>query len=137
MTIMQKHCDRTVRSAVAAVIGAACLLAGAEVRAGDLSYIEGVVQVITPQDGQSYFAVDIGQEIEAVSDAGGIRKGRVLQIAGLDESLLKKAEDMVGSRVRIEGRAFGAFTVHHYTEVLWLATGIKKLESDVGKTAPN
>lgn len=88
--------------------------------------LEGVLQVITPEDGQSYFAVDGGKEIEAPSDAGGMRRGRVLQIAGLDEAMVAEAARLVGKRVVVEGRPFGAFTVHHYTEVLWLVTGLKE-----------
>jgi hypothetical protein len=114
---------------VVTVVSAIALTSATSLASGDPPQpLVGVLQVITPDDGQSYYAIDAGKEIEAPSDAGGMRKARILQIAGLDETMVDKASALVGKRVTVTGRPFGAFTVYHYTDVLWLAIDLNEAE---------
>lgn len=133
---MSTHCAKIMGKAVVSIFSTlavvcAFLPGGAWCsEAPEQQILEGFLRVIAAEDGESYFesyfAIDAGKEIEAPSDAGGARRARILQIAGLDEGMVEKAAQLVGKRVTVVGRPFGAFTVHHRTDVLWLATGMEE-----------
>ncbi len=90
--------------------------------------IRGTLQVLRTEAGQSYFAVDGGREFEVESDAGGARRGSLLQLAGMTDQMLDFATEHEGETVVLTGRPFGAVTVHHYTDVLWLVESIQRAE---------
>jgi len=98
--------------------------------------ITGELKYLQAPNGRVYLAIDSDKRVATKGDDGSLVSSKVIQLAIPDPELGKKAMELIGKRVKSQGKPMAAHTQHHHTEVLWVVSSIDEVLTVNNTEAP-